>query len=226
MRTLENPLVKAGASGWFALRRGYYRLRYRNLVVGPGVLFIGRLKLARGTRLSLGANCRIRQTVIVNGGGEVSVGEHTLLNGCWIGSAQRVEIGAWSLISDCNISDTDFHNLAPRERHLPASDRASAPVVIGRNVWVGARAIVLKGTRIGADSVVGSGSVVRGEVPEAVVVAGNPAVVVKTFAADQRSAPSGPPHAPEARVPEQRILSDMPALVPAPHGSGPNGQVP
>jgi acetyltransferase-like isoleucine patch superfamily enzyme len=223
MRTIENPLIRAGASGWFALRRGYYRLRYRNLAIGPGVLFIGRLKLARGTRLSLGAHCRVRKTVIVNGGGEVAVGEHTLLNGCWIGAAERVEVGAWSLISDCNISDTDFHNLAPRERHLPTSARASSPVVIGRNTWIGARAIVLKGSRIGADSVVGSGSVVRGEVPDGVVVAGNPAIVVKTFPPDHRSAPGGPPH---AHVPEQRLLGDMTALVPAPHGPGPNGQVP
>jgi acetyltransferase-like isoleucine patch superfamily enzyme len=223
MRTIENPLVRAAAGAYFGLRRGYYRLRYRNLEIGPGVLFIGRLTLARGTRLSLGAHCRIRKTVIVNGGGHATVGEHTLLNGCWIGTSLRVDIGAWSLISDCNISDTDFHNLAPRERHLPATPKALAPVVIGRNAWVGARSVVLKGTTIGDDSVVGSGSVVRGEVPAGVVVAGNPAVVVKTFSPDQRSAPSGPPH---ARVPEQRVLADMPALVPSPHGSGPNGQVP
>ena len=223
MRTLENPLVRAGAAGYFAVRRGWYRLRYRNLSLGPGVLFIGRLKLARGTKLSLGAHCRVRKTVIVNGGGEVSVGEHTLLNGCWIGAAQRVEVGAWALISDCNISDTDFHNLAPRERHLPASARASSPVVIGRNAWIGARAIVLKGSRVGTDSVVGSGSVVRGDVPEGVVVAGNPAVVVKRFPPEQRSAPAGPPH---ATVPDRRVPPDMTVLVPAPHGSGPNGQVP
>jgi acetyltransferase-like isoleucine patch superfamily enzyme len=223
MRTISNPLVRAAAAGYFGARRGWYRLRYRQLSLGPGVLFIGRLKLARGTRLSLGAHCRVRKTVIVNGGGEVSVGEHTLLNGCWIGAAQRVEVGDWALISDCNISDTDFHNLAPRERHRPASARASSPVVIGRNTWIGARAIVLKGSRIGADSVVGSGSVVRGEVPEGVVVAGNPAAVVKTFPPEQRSAPAGPPH---ATVPERCVLPDMTVLVHAPDRSGPNGQVP
>jgi hypothetical protein len=127
--------------------------------------------------------------------------------------------------------------------------------VLGRNTWVGARAIVLKGTTIGDDSVVGSGSVVRGEVPAGVVVAGNPAVVVKTFSPEQRSAPTGPPHAQpselaagpavaplaveepaveepavappaEPRVPEQRILGAVPAFTSAPHRSGPNGQVP
>jgi acetyltransferase-like isoleucine patch superfamily enzyme len=223
MRNYPNPLVAGAAAVWFGARLSWYRLRYPRSTFGDGVLIIGRLRIGKGTRVQLGNHVRVRQRVVLNGGGTVVVGEHTLLNGCWIGTSLRVDIGAWSLISDCNISDTDFHNLAPRERHLPATPKALAPVVIGRNAWVGARSVVLKGTTIGDDSVVGSGSVVRGEVPAGVVVAGNPAVVVKTFSPDQRSAPSGPPH---ARVPEQRVLADMPALVPSPHGSGPNGQVP
>jgi acetyltransferase-like isoleucine patch superfamily enzyme len=244
MRTLENPLIRTAAAGWFGLRRTYYRLRYRRLEVGPGVLFIGKLRLARGTRLVLGPNCRIRQTVIVNGGGAVTVGANTLLNGCWLGASERIDIGEWCLISDCNISDTDFHNLAPRERHLPPVARATSPVVVGRNAWVGARAIVLKGTAIGADSVVGSGAVVRGEVPAGVVVAGNPAVVVKTFRPDQRSAPAGPPHEEattppraerqaepqtdtrRADVPEQRILGESGPVHSLPSRPEASGQVP
>lgn len=202
MRTLENPLARAAAAGWFGVRRAYYRARYpRRLVMGSGVMFVGKLRIARGTRLVLGDRCRVRKDVVVNGGGVATVGAHTLLNGCWLGASERIEIGAWCLISDANISDTDFHNLSPRERHAAPSEKATAPVVIGRNVWVGARAIVLKGTTIGADSVVGSGSVVRGEVPEGVVVAGNPAVVVKTFGPDERTTPVT-----RVDVPEQRIL--------------------
>jgi acetyltransferase-like isoleucine patch superfamily enzyme len=205
MRTLTNPLVRAAAQGWFGLRRGYYRARYpRRLELGAGVMIIGTLRIARGTRLVLGPRSRVRQRVIVNGGGLATVGAHTLLNGCWLGASRSITIGEWCLISDANISDTDFHNLSPRERHEPLSERATAPVVIGRNVWVGAKAVVLKGTTIGADSVVGSGSVVRGEVPEGVVVAGNPAVVVKTFRPDERT--GGP--VPRVDVPEQRILRE------------------
>lgn len=219
MRTLESPLARAAAASWFGLRRAYYRARYpRRLEMGPGVLFVGKLRIGRGTKLVLGARCRIRQTVLVNGGGVAVVGSDTLLNGCWLGTAERIEIGAWSLISDCNISDTDFHNLSPAERHAPLSAKATAPVVIGRNTWIGARAIVLKGTRIGDDSVVGAGSVVRGEVAEGVVVAGNPAVQVKTFSPDERTSPAAGAVALPAQatgadvaaslptVPEQRIL--------------------
>ena len=54
-------------------------------------------------------------------------------------------------------------------------------MVIGDNVWVAGRATVLKGVSIGADSVVGYGAVVTSDVPAGVVVAGNPARVVRTL---------------------------------------------
>jgi acetyltransferase-like isoleucine patch superfamily enzyme len=63
--------------------------------------------------------------------------------------------------------------------------RAVAPITIGDNVWVGARSIVLKGVTIGDHSVVGAGTVVRENVPPRVVVAGNPAAVVKQFRDDE-----------------------------------------
>lgn len=173
----------AGPARWFfSLVRRYYQLRYfPRLSIAPGVRIWGRLTVGGSVRVRIEADCRIRQRVIINGKGSVRVGRHTLLNGCWIGARSSIEIGDWCLISDCAISDTDFHNLPPRLRHLPATDKATAPITIERNVWVGARAIVGKGVRIGADSVVGTGAVVRSDVPPGVVVIGNPAQVVKTF---------------------------------------------
>ncbi len=185
MRALS-PQLKALTSIVFSARRIWYRLRYPNLVMGKDVLFIGRLRLKAKTQLILGDRVRIRQNVIINGGGRVTVGHDTLLNGCWIGSQRSVSVGSWCLISDCSVVDTDYHNLLPRDRHSPLSERAVSPVIIGDNVWIGAQAIVLKGSRLGSDSVVGSGAVVRGEVTEGVVVVGNPATVVRVFSAVER----------------------------------------
>lgn len=163
----------------FAARRAWYRTRYRRLELGAGVRIVGRLKLSGGTRLVLGDRVRVRQVVRVNGGGTVVVGADSLLNGCWILASDTVELGDHCLVSDCGITDNDFHNLDPAQRHDPPLPQTRRPVVIGRNVWLGARSLVLKGVRIGDHSVVAAGAVVRAEVPPAVVVSGNPAVVVK-----------------------------------------------
>jgi acetyltransferase-like isoleucine patch superfamily enzyme len=161
-------------------RRRWLLLRHLGRVTcGEDVMVVGRLRITQGTRVHLGARTRVRGRVTVNGGGEVRVGEDTLLNGCWIGATRSVTVGDRCLVSDCDITDSDFHNLDPERRHLPPDERSRRPVVLEDNVWVGAKALVLKGSHIGADTVVGSGAVVRGTVPPRVVVVGNPAQVVR-----------------------------------------------
>ena len=53
------------------------------------------------------------------------------------------------------------------------------PVKIAKNVWIGERSIILKGTEIGENSIIGAGSVVSGKVPANVVYAGNPAKEIR-----------------------------------------------
>jgi acetyltransferase-like isoleucine patch superfamily enzyme len=77
--------------------------------------------------------------------------------------------------------DTDFHSVRI-DRHDPTAPVRVAAIVLEDNVWVGAQAGILPGTRIGANSVVGFGAVCAGVFPENVVIAGNPAKVVKRLA--------------------------------------------
>ena len=69
------------------------------------------------------------------------------------------------------IIDADFHGIAPDERNRPGE---TAPVLIGENVWIGARSVILKGVHIGKDSIIGAGSVVSKDVLPGEIVAGNP----------------------------------------------------
>lgn len=190
-RQFSGP-ARLALDAYLGARRTWYRLRYpRRLTMGTGVAIVGTLRIARGTRVHLGDHVVVRKPTTINGGGVVTVGAHTRLVGPWLGAHERIEIGEWCLVSDCRITDTDFHNAAPAKRHAPNEPRVVAPVRLGRNVWIGAQAMVLKGSTIGADSVVGAGAVVRGEVQEGVVVIGNPAVVVKTFTRSERFGDDG-----------------------------------
>ena len=59
-------------------------------------------------------------------------------------------------------------------------DLGARPVMIEDDVWIGCNAIILRGVTIGAKSIVGAGSVVTQNVPPSVLVAGNPAQIIKS----------------------------------------------
>ena len=67
------------------------------------------------------------------------------------------------------------HDLDPENR----ASMIPAPVVIGKNVWIGSHVTVLAGVTVGDNSVIAAGAVVTKDVPPSVVVAGVPARVIK-----------------------------------------------
>jgi acetyltransferase-like isoleucine patch superfamily enzyme len=107
----------------------------------------------------------------------IIIGTDVGLSGTTICAAHSVSIGDRVLLgADVIISDTDFHavdTISRRYEALPAP-RPADEVMIGDDVFIGARSVVLKGASIGSGTVVGAGSVVAGEIPPAVVAAGNP----------------------------------------------------
>jgi len=110
----------------------------------------------------------------------IIIGENVASNnGLLIISAERIEIGNDCLIGkDVQMIDFDAHGLALSERRN--SIGKVKPIVIGRNVWIGNNVIILKGTEIGDNSVIGAGAVVTGgKFPASVVIAGNPARILK-----------------------------------------------
>jgi len=99
-----------------------------------------------------------------------------IMNGCCFCANEEIRIGAMCRIgANCYIVDSDFHGIRPDERDTPGK---TAPVVIEDNVWLGVSAVVLKGIRVGKDSIVGAHAVVTKDVPNGAIVAGNPARVV------------------------------------------------
>jgi acetyltransferase-like isoleucine patch superfamily enzyme len=148
------------------------RLRGRPIVVNQGRMVIG-------SRVQL-VSTAAKLELIAFPGGTLEVGERTLLNyGGSIAAAESVRIGARCLIgTHAIIMDNDFHRIEP-ERRLERPE--SRPIVIGDNVWLGARVTVLGGVTIGEGSCIGAGSVVIDDIPPRSLAVGVPARVIRTL---------------------------------------------
>lgn len=116
----------------------------------------------------------------VRAGARIAIGDDSGLSGVSICAARSVQIGRECLLgANVVITDSDFHSVAPAGRRRSTAGVGVAPIVIEDNVWLGMNVIVLKGVRIGRNSVVGAGSVVTRDIPADCIAAGNPARVVR-----------------------------------------------
>jgi len=164
---------------WTAGRGGRYR-------IGRGFLCNGRLRLGGPGHIILGEDvnawAREEDSVLLtfSRAANIEIGKNVRLNGAGLQAATSIRVGDDCILGSCTIVDTDHHSVDVNRRH-PGAVAATAPIVIGRNVWVAGAAAVLKGVTIGDDSVVGYGAVVSSDVPPGVVVAGNPARVVRSL---------------------------------------------
>jgi acetyltransferase-like isoleucine patch superfamily enzyme len=111
-------------------------------------------------------------------GKNITLGKRIFINaGCKFQDQGGVFVGDDCLMGHNTVLATLNHDLAPSRR----ADMHPAPIVIGRNVWIGANVTVLPGVTIGDNAVVAAASVVTKDVPENSVVVGAPARVVRTL---------------------------------------------
>lgn len=114
-------------------------------------------------------------------GYNIIVGNNVEMNyDCVILDSTTVTIGENCLTGPGVHIYTATHPLDPKYRQNNDEYREFAiPVKIGRNVWIGGKAVICPGVTIGDNAVIGAGSVVVKNVPANVVVAGNPAKIVR-----------------------------------------------
>lgn len=136
----------------------------------------------RGTRIEIGPGCQVDAFVKikpVGGSGDVVIGSACYLNsGTVIYSGNGITIGDHVLIAANTTLAAVNHEYRARDK-LIVEQRfkpSRGGIVIEDDVWIGANCVVLDGARIRRGCVVAAGSVVRGELPEYAVCAGNPAV--------------------------------------------------
>jgi acetyltransferase-like isoleucine patch superfamily enzyme len=149
------------------------------LLLGHGKIVLGS-EVEFGYRTSIGfysGYCHV-EAVTPDSVIEIGDGAQVNNNAYFKSEGPGIRIGARALLgSNVTIHDSDFHELRP-DRRRGGRPRMAA-VELGDNVFIGDAVRILKGVTIGADSVIGAGSVVTGTIPQGVVAAGNPARVIR-----------------------------------------------
>ena len=111
--------------------------------------------------------------------GKVDIGNYVLISpGVRIMAAESISIGDSCMFGHgACITDADWHGIYDRTK-VVGDPR---PVVLEENVWVGEDAMICKGVRIGANSIIGARSVVTKDVPNNTIYAGNPAIFIRNL---------------------------------------------
>ena len=139
----------------------------------------------RGLRQALGLRKGRPSKYVTIGRYTYGVGEHTVFNAS---ADNPVAIGSFCSIADGVLIFSEGYHAMQRASTYPFQKRmldqtepgtGKGPVVIGNDVWIGARAIILSNISIGDGAVVGAGAVVVKDVPPYAIVAGNPARLIR-----------------------------------------------
>jgi acetyltransferase-like isoleucine patch superfamily enzyme len=190
----------------------FYRkiLERRHVFVGKNTTFWGLpiIDNSTGGKIEIGDSCLIcsrseqtalgiaHKTIIrtLTADAAIKIGSKVRMSGSTICAANNIDIGDRCVIgADVIIADTDFHSMNPSIRSSldDGKHALNKPVKIGCDVFIGGRSIILKGVELGDRVIVGAGSVVTKSFNADVIIAGNPAVIIKNLIHNEKnSSPS------------------------------------
>lgn len=147
--------------------------------------------LLRGLFGSVGEGVWVESPFSCDYGRNIHVGDGTFVNAqCVFLDGAEIRIGRDVLIAPGVQLLTVTHPVAARERLTSDAERAAgappyrtraAPITIGDRCWLGAGVLVMPGVTIGAETVVGAGSVVTRDLPAGVLAVGSPARVARAL---------------------------------------------
>lgn len=123
------------------------------------------IEINKKANLTLGKMIKIRSgsKVKVRNGAVIHIGDYTSLNyGCMIIGHERIIIGK-NVQFGPNVLIYDHDHDFRQKDGLKKLKYKSSPVIIGDNVWIGANVVILRGSKIGNNCIIGAGSIIKGE---------------------------------------------------------------
>lgn len=184
-RNLKNIISVIYSLLKFSIIKLFYRSNFRYYYIerfSPNT----EIDIGRGAKLNLGRKVRAHSGVKlrVRNNAELSIGNNTAFNyGCMVTSHQSIKIGSNSIFGP-NVLIYDHDHDFRAENGLKLKYKTS-DVEIGNNVWIGANTVILKGTRIGDNCVIGAGCVINGVFPNNTVIVQKRETKEYTISGDQ-----------------------------------------
>lgn len=177
-------------SAYFIMKLACHGIQIGKPVQVSGDVFLrlhplGNLKIGGGCRFKSQTGCNPlgrfhKLSFVIAKGGLLEIGNCVGISNSTIYASSKVSIGDNSLIgAGCTIVDSDFHYLSTNVLNKEDKSVPKKPVAIGKNVFIGAFCIVLKGVSIGDGAIIGAGSIITRNIPPGQIWAGNPAMFKK-----------------------------------------------
>lgn len=184
---LSKKIIKQFKIGIIPYKNSKIQLEKNSKIILKNKFFMGIKQVKSSlieTRLLIEENgiLEVNDTFNMFAGGYIRIMKngHLTLNGGFINEgveitcASRITIGKGCTIArDVIIRDYDGHKI-----ELP-NYKISKPITIGNHVWIGNRAMILKGVSIGDGAIIGAGSIITKNIPAGVIAVGNPAKIIK-----------------------------------------------
>jgi len=160
------------------------------VVVGTGVVMwggkgAGAVGIELHDRVRIYDSCRLVVDRLSAISGIVLEADVAINFACYIDGSGGVRIGARTILGPNVVIVSSHHRIDTTDR-IQGAGKTFGRVDIGRDVWIGANAVILAGITVGDGAVVGAGAIVTRSVAPDVVVAGNPAAPIRTRAAAAR----------------------------------------
>ncbi len=156
----------------------HYKIMYRDIHFIGSVYLGKKVKLVctDGSRLIL-KDCHISDFTHINAdnGGVIEINKTFIGSGCVIASHQNITIKENCAIAENVVIRDQNHRYDLSDTLIAHQGYDTAPILIEENVWIGAKATILKGVFIGKNAVIGAMSLVNRDVAESTVAFGIPA---------------------------------------------------
>lgn len=162
-------------------RKQFYYKGIQRFSPQTQLFFLGRGKIVLGNKVRAHTGTKIRAI----SGGLIKIGNNTTFNyNCMVVGLKEIKIGdGVEFGPNVLVYDHDHDFRAPGG--LKANKYKYGPVSIGENTWIGANTVILRGTQIGKNSIVGAGCVINGKYPDNSIITQKRETIVRDLNEDK-----------------------------------------